>query len=146
MVLVGRTRYREVLERIKEGANEAGGCSAILFVAPECDALCACHVVTVRNRTRGLTTRLSHDDEGNERKHRRRILPLFARPLILVRRLVRTQHLLRSEHVQYKIKPAAGLEDLKRANETLVKDNDEVRNESVSSTRALPSSSSRRAP
>jgi cell division control protein 45 len=54
----------------------------ILFVAPECDALCACHIIT---------------------------------------------HMLRSEHIQYKIRPASGLIDLQNANETLVKENEELR-------------------
>ena len=54
----------------------------ILFVAPECDALCACHIIT---------------------------------------------HMLRIEHIQYKIRPASGLMDLQNANETLVKDNEELR-------------------
>ena len=81
MVLLNRQAYRDVLESLRSRSSD-GGCSVILFVAPECDALCACHIIT---------------------------------------------HMLRIEHIQYKIRPASGLMDLQNANETLVKDNEELR-------------------
>uniref|UniRef100_A0A7S3K5P6 CDC45-like protein n=1 Tax=Aureoumbra lagunensis TaxID=44058 RepID=A0A7S3K5P6_9STRA len=46
-MLLGRERFEDVYTTILEtAAEEAGSCSVVLFVAPDCDALCACRLLT----------------------------------------------------------------------------------------------------
>ena len=47
MVVIGRERFEDVYETLKEGAVESlGTCSVVLFVAADVDALCTCRMIT----------------------------------------------------------------------------------------------------
>ncbi|KAJ1463001.1 CDC45 family [Pelagophyceae sp. CCMP2097] len=45
-MLIDRERFDDVYEAIKEKAVEGGACSVLILVAPDCDALCACQIIT----------------------------------------------------------------------------------------------------
>ena len=48
MVLLTLSQLHHVYEEIKASATRSGGCSILVFVAPSCDALAACRILTVR--------------------------------------------------------------------------------------------------
>ena len=109
-------QMQEAFEQIKQRSMQ-GGRTVIMFVSPECDALCACHILAASHPTSLSTTLcdISQRNKGHNTPH-----------LILRLLLASFQRLFRSENIMYKIKPASGKQDLIDANETLVKDNDEV--------------------
>ena len=45
-MLIGRERFEEVYNTIKQGACAGGACTVLILVAPDCDAVCACHILT----------------------------------------------------------------------------------------------------
>ena len=45
-MLIGRERFEEVYNTIKQGACVGGACTVLILVAPDCDAVCACHILT----------------------------------------------------------------------------------------------------
>jgi len=81
MVLLNRDRYDEAYAKLKQ-SSLSGGCTVLILVAADCDALCACRILT---------------------------------------------YLLRSDQICYKIKPVYSYNDVRAANDTLVRENDELR-------------------
>ncbi|KAJ8608502.1 hypothetical protein CTAYLR_005754 [Chrysophaeum taylorii] len=47
-MLIGRDKFDSVYAMVKEAAAECAGtaCSVLIFVAPDCDAVCACRILT----------------------------------------------------------------------------------------------------
>ena len=45
-MLIGRERFEEVYNTIKASACAGGSCTVLILVAPDCDAVCACQILT----------------------------------------------------------------------------------------------------
>ena len=45
-MLIGRERFEEVYNTIKQSACAGGACTVLILVAPDCDAVCGCHILT----------------------------------------------------------------------------------------------------
>lgn len=101
-MLLPKEHLDEIFRRIREDAV-AGCCTVLILVAPDCDALCACRILTVRRcgTRRAFLLGLIHS--------------------------IPSQTLLRCDNVAYKIKPVASYEDIAHANAQLLVPNDEVR-------------------
>ena len=57
-MLIPRHEFKAVYERIKDAAAEVkNGCSLLLFVAADVDAICAARILVVRYFARGLCAR-----------------------------------------------------------------------------------------
>ena len=54
-MLIDRERFDDVYEAIKEKAVDGGACSVVILVAPDCDALCACRILTFLLRNDNVT-------------------------------------------------------------------------------------------
>ena len=107
MLLPGQ-RSEQAYERIK---GRASGNSVLIFVAPECDALCACATLTV-SITRTFGSFCHQALHG-----------CFLRMSLLV---WCAQELLQSDMIQYTLKPVSGLDDIVKANKELIENSEEV--------------------
>jgi hypothetical protein len=95
-MLLDRHRFHEAYQSIRAAAASAAGkCSVLIFVAPSCDAMAACRLLSVRA---GIPPELH----------------------ILVLISLYVQALLSSDDVKYKIRPVAGYGDLIDANNELI--------------------------
>jgi hypothetical protein len=52
-MLWSKDKFAATYKQIVKSARAAGGCSVLICVAPDCDALCAARILTVR-RTAAL--------------------------------------------------------------------------------------------
>ena len=88
----------------KQIKHNAQGNSVLIFVAPQCDALCACTILTVSSPS----------------------VLAFWRGGARCELLDSAQDLLQSDMIQYTLKPVSGESDIRKAVTELIENSDEV--------------------